>query len=103
MSRTAVARTLALVAIAAWAAWAFLSRPSEEPFVPSPHERACDALSLFVSENHRLPADLDELFGGPAPAELGPTRLQIEARKATLVFHDVSGKTRAECGVVIID
>ena len=102
MSRAAVARTLALVGIAAWAAWA-LNRPSEEPFVLSAHERACDALSLFVAENDRLPADLDELFSGPTPIELGPTRLEIETRKATLVFHDASGAARAECGVVTTD
>ena len=103
MSRPAVARTLALVAIAAWGAWAFLSRPSDEPFVLSPHERACDALLLYVSENDRLPADLRELFGGPTPTELGPTQLQIEERKAALVFHDASGATRAECGFATID
>jgi len=103
MSRAALARTLAIVGIAAWAVWTFLDRSREQPFVPSPHELACDALSLYVADHGRAPTNLAELFGGPTPPELGPTRLKVEARKATLVFEDAAGATRAECGVVLLE
>ena len=100
MSRATVARTLILAGIAAWAAWAFFTRPSDEPFVLSPHERACDALSFYVSDNERLPESLRELFGDSAPYELGPIRSRLKRgrpRSSSMTHREQRVLSAASC------